>query len=89
VTHPTPDHQRTEAMRDDREPDPQGFVTWDLPKQGVQPVEAQSEPVAWLCCGSLFHSYDAITSSMLPPMGRPVPLYTRSSGVDSPDGTKQ
>jgi hypothetical protein len=22
-------------MLDDREPDPQGFVTWDLPKQGV------------------------------------------------------
>lgn len=42
------------------------------------PVESSTggrEPVAWLCAGSLFHSYDAIPSRLLPPVGKPVPLY--------------
>jgi hypothetical protein len=34
-----------------------------------------AQPIAWLCCGSLFHAYDAIPANMLPPMGSPVPLY--------------
>lgn len=33
------------------------------------------EPVAWLCAGSLFRSYDAIPARLLPPVGSPVPLY--------------
>lgn len=43
----------------------------------------EAEPVAWLCCGSLFHSYGAIPSAMLPPVCEPVPLFARAS-LDSP-----
>jgi hypothetical protein len=50
-----------------------------------------AQPVAWLCCGSLFHAYDAIPANMLPPMGSPVPLYAvpvaaqPTSGVRGPE----
>ena len=36
----------------------------------------ESEPVAWMCGGSLFHSLDAIPANLLPPVGDIVPLYT-------------
>jgi hypothetical protein len=71
-------------MLDEREPDPQGFVTWDLPKQGVPTGVGAVGPRCERCNDSGWHYSDPLDPSSLEPCCEP----SGKDGVDSPDGAK-
>jgi hypothetical protein len=68
----------------------EAIAAWNRRATPDQGSAELSEPAAWLCCGSLFHSYDAIPFALLPPNGSPVPLFaTATQPAPSVDELRQ